>query len=272
MKNSHSNSKVTITVLTENAAGGHLGAEHGLSYLIEHDGQTILFDAGHSNLFLKNAEMLDIKLIQSVDAVVLSHGHWDHGDGLRFLWFIDDVPLITHPSSFIKRYRKTDHSYIGLAITKEEIEHNFNLITSKKPYNISDNIIFLGEIPRNNDFESKTTTFVDENGSPDFVPDDSAIAIKLDDELVVVTGCSHSGVCNIVEYAREVTGISKVKAVIGGFHLKHNNQQTKKTVEYFKSLNIEYLHPSHCTELPALAAFHDEFNIEQLKTGRVLTF
>lgn len=272
MKNNSSNSKLTITVLTENVAGGRLGAEHGLSYLIQHNDKTILFDTGHSDLFLRNAEKLNINLIQDIDTIVLSHGHWDHGDGLRFLGFIDDVPLITHPSSFIKRYRKTDHSYLGLALTKEEIENEFDLITSIQPYQITEDTVFLGEIPRSNDFESQTTTFVDENGDYDFVPDDSAIAIKLGDELVVITGCSHAGICNIVEYAREVSGIKKVKAVVGGFHLKHNNLQTKTTIEYFKSLKIEHLYPSHCTELPALAAFHDEFKIEQLKTGTILEF
>ena len=258
-----------LTVLTENVAGGRLGAEHGLSYLIEHDGKTILFDTGYSDLFMKNAERLNVNLIQDANVVVLSHGHWDHGDGLRYL---SEKILITHPSSFIKRYRKTDMSYIGLTLTQEEIESNFDLKTTVEPYRISEKIIFLGEIPRENDFESQTTTFVDENGVPDFVPDDSAMAFILNDELVVVTGCSHSGICNIVEYAREVTGIKKVKAVIGGFHLKHNNRQTKRTIEYFNSLNILHLHPSHCTELPALAAFFDEFGIEQLKTGTVLTF
>jgi len=258
-----------LTVLTENVAGGRLGAEHGLSYLIEHDSKTILFDTGYSDLFMKNAERLNVNLIQDANVVVLSHGHWDHGNGLRYL---SEKTLITHPSSFIKRYRKTDMSYIGLALTQEEIESNFDLKTTVEPYRISEKIIFLGEIPRENDFESQTTTFVDENGVPDFVPDDSAMAFILNDELVVVTGCSHSGICNIVEYAREVTGIKKVKAVIGGFHLKHNNRQTKRTIEYFNSLNIQHLHPSHCTELPALAAFYDEFGIEQLKTGTVLTF
>ncbi len=269
MKNILSNSKLTITVLTENVAGGRFGAEHGLSYLIEHDNQKILFDTGHSDLFIRNAKMLGYNLDSDVDTVVLSHGHWDHGDGLQH---ISGKTLVTHPSSFIKRYRKTDHSYIGLSLKKEELERRFNLIVSKEPYRISDRIIFLGEITRINDFESQTTTFVVESGTPDFVPDDSAIAIKIGGELVVVTGCSHSGICNIVEYAMEVSGIRKVKAVVGGFHLKHNNLQTKKTIEYLRSLNIEHVHPSHCTELPAMAAFYDEFNIEQLKTGRVFTF
>ncbi len=258
-----------LTVLTENVAGGRLGAEHGLSYLIEHDGKTILFDTGHSDLFLKNAEKLNINLIQDIDMVVLSHGHWDHGDGLRYL---SGKTLIAHPASFIKRYRKTDMSYIGLAMTKGEIEDNFDLKTTVEPYRISEKIIFLGEIPRENDFESQTTTFVDESGAPDFVPDDSAMAFVLDDELVVVTGCSHSGICNITEYARQITGINKVKAVIGGFHLKRDDHQTRESVKYFKELGVKELWPSHCTELPALSVFNIEFAIEQVKTGKKINF
>jgi len=254
-----------LTILTENTAGGRFGAEHGLSYLIEHDGKTILFDTGHTDLFMKNASMAGYDLNDVVDYIVLSHGHWDHGDGLRY---ISGKTLFAHPSSFIKRYREADHSYIGLALTGEEIKEKFDLITSEKPYRITDKIIFLGSIPRKNDFEAKKTTFVDEDGNDDLVPDDSAMAFILRDEIVVVTGCSHSGICNITDYAREVTGIKKVKAVIGGFHLKRKDRQTEETVKYFRELNVERLYPSHCTELPALAVFHDEFGIEQVKTGQ----
>ena len=258
-----------LTVLTENTAGGRLGAEHGLSYLIEHDGKTILFDTGHSDLFIKNAEKLGFDLKSDVDVIVLSHGHWDHGDGLRF---ISGKTLITHPISFIKRYRKADRSYIGLALSKKEIEQKFDLITSSGPYRITENIIFLGEIPRNNDFEAKSTTFEDEEGRDDFVPDDSAMAIVLGDEIVIVTGCSHSGITNITEYARAVTGVKKVRAVIGGFHLKKDDSRTQNATKYFKELGLKELHPSHCTELPALSVFFEEFGISQVKTGNHYIF
>ena len=92
-----------ITVLTENVAGGKLLAEHGLSYLIEIDDEKILFDTGHSDVFLKNAKTLEIDIENEVKTIVLSHGHWDHGDGLRF---IENKKLITHPASFSKRFGK----------------------------------------------------------------------------------------------------------------------------------------------------------------------
>ncbi|MBA7567618.1 hypothetical protein ES708_09333 [subsurface metagenome] len=255
-----------LTVLTENVAGGKFLAEHGLSYRIESDGQSILFDTGHSDVFLKNAEKLRLNIYEEIKTVVLSHGHWDHGDGLQF---IENKTLITHPSAFIKRYQKSKHSNIGLALSAKELEQKFNLIASDKPYEISENIIFLGEIPRLNDFEGQTTPFIDENGMPDFVPDDSAVAIIQNNELIVVTGCSHSGICNITEHAKKVTGINRVKAVIGGFHLKHNNRQTESTIQYFKNQKIENIYPSHCTELPALAAFYNKFGVQQVKTGMI---
>jgi 7,8-dihydropterin-6-yl-methyl-4-(beta-D-ribofuranosyl)aminobenzene 5'-phosphate synthase len=76
---------VKLTVLTENVAGSKLIAEHGLSYLVETGAKTILFDTGYSDTFLKNADCLDINIEKVIDTIVLSHGHWDHGDGLECL-------------------------------------------------------------------------------------------------------------------------------------------------------------------------------------------
>ena len=258
-----------ITVLTDNCAGGGFLAEHGLSYLVESKGQKVLFDTGHTDVFLKNAEKLQIDIHNEVNTIVLSHGHWDHGDGLSYL---KGKRLITHPKAFMERFRGNDDSFIGLNITKDELSQSFDLITTKESYKISENIFFLGEIPRQTEFESKTTPFVDKQNQPDFVPDDSAICIVQNDELIVVSGCAHSGICNTILHAQKVSGISKVKAVIGGFHLKTDNKQTKETIRFFKIHNIEKVFPSHCTELDALMAFRKEFNISQVKTGTILNF
>jgi len=255
-----------ITILTDNCAGGKFLAEHGLSYLIESKGQKILFDTGHSDVFLKNATKLGIDIHKEISIVVLSHGHWDHGDGLAYL---KSKTLITHPMAFMERFRGNDNSNIGLKMTKEEIKDRYNLVKTKEPYKISDNIIFLGEIPRLTDFESKTTSFIDRNKQPDFVLDDSAIFIIENNELIIVSGCAHSGICNTILHAQKITGLKKVKAVFGGFHLKKNNKQTKETIKFLKQNNVEKIFPSHCTELEALHAFSKEFSISQVKTGTV---
>lgn len=254
-----------ITVLTDNHAGSYFLAEHGLSLLIEQEEKNILFDTGHSDIFLSNAKKLGINIQEKVNIVVLSHGHWDHGNGLRHL---KDKPLISHPAIFMNRFRKTDNTPVGLDISKDFLDNNFQVTLTSKPLQLSKHIFYLGEIPRLNNFEAQITPFVDEFGNDDFVPDDSALAIIQDEKLIIISGCAHSGICNTCEYAKHVTGINTIKAVIGGFHLKFNNLQTQKTIQYFKEQNVDKLMPSHCTELPALLAFHSVFKINQVKTGQ----
>jgi len=260
---------IRVDILTENTAGSTFLAEHGLSYLIEIDDEKILFDTGHSDVFQRNAQKLGTDIENEVQQIVLSHGHWDHGNGLAHL---NNKRLVTHPGSFVQRYRKRDHSYIGLNLSKHELDNKFQLTTSASPVQVTKNMWFLGEIPRKNDFESQTTPFEFDDFSNDFVPDDSALAIIQNEELVIITGCSHSGICNICEYAKTVTGISKIKAVLGGFHLKDQGRQTQRTIGYFKQNEVETIIPSHCTELPALAAFYNVFKIPSVKTGMSFTF
>lgn len=257
-----------ISVLAENAAGHNTPAEHGLSYLIEHDGKRILFDTGQSDLFLKNAGRMNISL-NNPDAVILSHGHYDHGNGLEYL---KGGTLVCHPGCFVRRYGKPDSRYIGLNRTREELAAKFNLIAAKEPFKITDKILFAGEIPRITDFESNHTSFFFEDGSPDFVTDDSAMILILTGGMFVVTGCGHAGIVNTIEHARKITGISKIYGVIGGFHLKEKDRQTTETIKYLKSTGAEYVLPSHCTELPALSAFHEEFGMKQVKAGDVYSF
>jgi 7,8-dihydropterin-6-yl-methyl-4-(beta-D-ribofuranosyl)aminobenzene 5'-phosphate synthase len=260
---------VKLTVLSENVAGAGFLAEHGLSYLIEHKGTHVLFDTGGSDVFLHNASKLNLDIASKVGAIVLSHGHWDHGNGLEYL---KGQTLITHPKSFIKRFRKNNGTTVGLAYSEEYYQKNFKLSISSGPLLISEGMWYLGEIPRTNNFEAQTTPFVDAANQPDFVPDDSALAIAHGQSMVLVTGCSHAGISNIISYAQKVTGIKNIKAVIGGFHLKKDNLQTRKTIEFFKELEIQNIYPSHCVALEALAAFHQEFKNRQVQTGMEILF
>ena len=257
-----------ISVLTENHAGSYTMAEHGLSYLIEHHGKRILFDTGQSDLFMKNAKKMNIS-IDNIDMIILSHGHYDHGNGLSYL---HEGSLVCHPGCFVKRYSRKDNRYIGLKNTRDELQKKFNLKNSEQPYKITEKIIFLGQIPRRTDFESKSTSFIFEDESPDFVIDDSALALILSEGLFVVTGCGHSGVVNTLEHAKKVTGISNIYGIIGGFHLKEIDSQTKETIRYLKDNKVKHALPSHCTELHALSAFYEAFSIRQVKSGDMYEF
>jgi 7,8-dihydropterin-6-yl-methyl-4-(beta-D-ribofuranosyl)aminobenzene 5'-phosphate synthase len=257
-----------VSVLTENQPGSFTPAEHGLSYLIEYDGIKILFDTGQNDMFLKNAEKMNVSMA-NIDKIVLSHGHFDHGNGLNYL---SGSSLICHPGCFVRHCRKTDHTFIGLKNSQEQLSWMFNLTLSSEPVILTEKIYFLGEIPRLTDFESKVTPFILEDGTPDFVMDDSALVFILDTGLFVITGCGHSGIVNIIEYAKKITGISKISGIMGGFHLKEIDRQTRETIGYIKKENIKNILPSHCTELPALSAFYEAFGIRQVKTGDIYEF
>jgi len=257
-----------ISVLTENHAGNFTLAEHGLSYFIEYDNMRILFDAGQSDMFLKNAGIMNIS-IDNIDLVILSHGHFDHGNGLDYL---SRNNLLCHPGCFVRRYRRIDKGFIGLKKSRDEIQSEFTLNTSSGPYRVTDKIFYTGEIPRLTDFESVNTPFIFEDGRPDFVTDDSALVLLLHDGLFVITGCGHAGIVNTLEHARKITGVNKLAGIMGGFHLKGINTQTKETIRYLKYNRINHVLPSHCTELPAMSAFYESFGMSQVKTGDILTF
>lgn len=254
-----------LKVLTDNTSLEGFYSIHGFSVLVDFD-KKILFDVGPNDAFLKNAKILG-EDFSDVDTVVLSHGHWDHGDGL---FYLSDKELILHPDCFIARHRKRNNTHVGISLNKDELSKKFKITESRKPLWISENMVFLGEIPRLNDFESKQSPFRLPNGLPDFVPDDSAIAIISKKGLIVLSGCAHSGICNTVEHAKKVSKINTVYAVIGGFHLKEIDKITINTIEYLKSENIEFLGPTHCTSFKVCDEFAKSFNLLKLAAGAVI--
>jgi 7,8-dihydropterin-6-yl-methyl-4-(beta-D-ribofuranosyl)aminobenzene 5'-phosphate synthase len=261
---------VKVSILCDNAPGRHMLSEHGLSYHIETNEATLLLDAGASDVFLQNARKMDID-IGKVDAVILSHGHWDHGNGLPYL--PKGLPLFAHPAVFKKRFhRGRENSYVGLGFEREFAMEHFDLTLIDSPVVFGNTIHFLGAIPRVNDFESKKTAFVDEVGAPDFVPDDSGVAIETAQGLIVISGCAHAGIVNTVQHARNITGISTVRAVMGGFHLKQNDDITRRTINELKKLQVKQVFPAHCTDLPAMAMFFEAFGSKRICTGDEMIF
>ncbi len=127
---------MNLTVLSEVKAMDGFESEHGLSFLIEVDQKKILFDTGASNLFIRSAARLGIDL-EEVDRIVLSHGHWDHGNGLEYM---GGLPLICHPDCFVKRYRKTGRDYLGLSLSQKEAGERFDLETFRRPIRLSNHL------------------------------------------------------------------------------------------------------------------------------------
>lgn len=257
-----------IAILITDIASNDFIAEHGLSIYIEHEEAKVLLDAGYTNNFIKNAQKLGINL-DEVKNVVLSHGHWDHGNGLQYL---QNKNLICHPEVFTKRYRNRDNEFNGLGLTKDQIKEKYKLIETREPYHINENIVFLGEIPRKNTFEAQNTAYYKEDKKPDFIKDDSAIAINTENGIVVITGCAHAGVCNTIEYSKRVFNSEKILAVIGGFHITGIGIRLDLTINCFEKDNIKKIYPMHCTCFEAMAEFYRVFGVKQLKSGDVLEF
>ncbi|KKP87233.1 MAG: Beta-lactamase superfamily hydrolase [Candidatus Roizmanbacteria bacterium GW2011_GWA2_35_8] len=242
-----------FTLLNENSAGRKNHklclAEWGLSVFIEINNVKILLDSGHTDVYKQNANKLGIDLNQ-VDFVVLSHNHWDHTGGLRFHEFKEKKKIIIHPQILDKLPQ--DES--------EKIKKDFEVVTSTKPLEFSKNIFYLGEIPRKSNFEKG-------EWKSDPMIDDSAIAIKTSEGVVVISGCSHSGICNICEYAKKITG-QKLLGVIGGFHLFEDDMETvAKTIEYFKTEKPKHLFPMHCVDHAAMSMFYNTFQCKKYSSG-----
>jgi len=237
---------VKIVVLNDNRCDNdNFEFEHGISLFIECYGKKVLFDCGQTDIFMKNAEKLNID-IDNLDAIILSHGDYDHGNGLKY--FNKKVNLICHPDFMLTRISRRTGNNNGLNQTKEELIKKFNLIETREPFYISNEIIFLGQIERKNNFEQgKNLPAFDENGNIYQHLDDSGIVIKTEKGLIVISGCSHSGICNTVEYAKKITNDNRILAVMGGFHLKEVDECTTKTIDYMKQNNVQNVYLAHCT-------------------------
>jgi 7,8-dihydropterin-6-yl-methyl-4-(beta-D-ribofuranosyl)aminobenzene 5'-phosphate synthase len=143
------------------------------------------------------------------------------------------------------------------------IWREFEVIASSAPVEIAPGAFFLGEIPRVTTFESGA--FFD-----DPMPDDTALAFRTEKGAVVVSGCSHAGICNICEHAKAVTG-QLLHAVIGGFHLLHEEKPpVEQTIAYFRAEAPPLLLPMHCVEFDILARFHAELGTRKLGAGAVI--
>lgn len=270
-----------LTVLIDNQAARNLNAEWGLSIFIEADNQRILFDVGASELFLTNAAKLKINLLD-LDYLVLSHGHWDHTwglDGLLKLYLTTETlktkqpVLIAHPLALHPKFRENGSEF-GSLIHESVLEHTFKLSFTKEPVWLTDNLIFLGEIERQIETEQiMGKTIISGALTDDYLRDDSALVYRATKGLVIITGCSHSGICNIVKQAQIICKEDRILDIIGGFHLL-NPEPTRlhETINFFKALNPSQLHPCHCTDLNSKMTLNQVAVTKEVNTGLQLIY
>ncbi len=240
-------------------------AEHGFSMLVTvsragHD-HHLLFDAGMTPDGLAgNMRRLGLSPFD-IELVVLSHGHSDHVTGLDgFIRAVGtpNVPLVVHPGAFTKRRiaipgrLEVELPAPGRTALREA---GIDVIERRQPSLLfDDSVLITGEIDRTSDFEHGMPfheAFTDGAWTPDpLILDDQALIVHVAGHgLVVLTGCGHSGIVNIVRYARRLTGIDRVAAVVGGFHLGGPAFEPliEPTVNALADIGAEAIIPAHCT-------------------------
>jgi 7,8-dihydropterin-6-yl-methyl-4-(beta-D-ribofuranosyl)aminobenzene 5'-phosphate synthase len=263
-------------------------AENGISFLvrIEHRGRTrsVLFDTGlTSGVLLHNFQAVDCSPAE-LSAVVLSHGHPDHFGGLPGLLAAREhpLPVIVHPAAFWPRFLRLPTGEVAPHynhdLRRDTIEQRGGVITpNESAVEVLDGVFATGAIPRLTDYEATGNQgerdpglfhLVDGSIAPDAVPDDQALAVNVKSlGLVVLTGCSHAGVVNTVQAARRVTGVAKVHAVMGGFHLGFPGipeEKTDKTIAAMREFDATVVAPMHCTGFRATMRFATEMPEEFL--------
>jgi len=266
------NTKITIlcenrTCITEGITG-----EHGFCALIEKNGEKLLLDTGQGLSLISNAKTLDIRL-DNISKIVLSHGHYDHTRGLEKLPPQENQVLIyAHPDVFANKYSvKKDsngdiYKFIGIRQTKEDLEAGLNarFVFTTRFTPITDQVFFSGEIPRITDFETSDSRLLvkDKDGyQPDQLLDDASLLIETQSGPVILTGCAHSGIVNVMEHFSQQTGHKTFFAIIGGTHLGFlkSLDQLEKTMDAFDRFQVQKLAVSHCTGNEAAAACYHRF-------------
>lgn len=272
-----------LRVLADNATltDRYFLAEPGFSALVETGGTKVLFDLGYSDVFLKNAHKMGESLLD-LTHVALSHGHLDHTWGLVHLvaalteaeiekraFFRPD--LVAHPDVFLTKRSAGKLPESGSLISEEKCREHFRLVLSRRPVWLCDDLVFLGEIPGRYLFESPEPGRKISRGGvlePDRMADDSALVWRGGEGLVVITGCSHSGICNIVAYASEVCGDGRIQDIIGGFHLLSVPAERLDAISAeLSAMGVCRMHPCHCTDFQARRRLAGSFQVEEAGSG-----
>lgn len=263
-------SELRITTLIENMPDdeGKLLAEHGLSLHIEFDGKRILFDTGQTGDFVKNAKDLGIDL-KALDNIIISHGHYDHSGGVMTLLSETkrSLPFYVGEGFFAPKYKHLSdgtYRYNGNPFTQQEMPErkvDLRMVTEDVTL-LSDKIILFKNFPAVSGFEHKNEKFVLPEGDAyrvDAFEEEIALGLRTSKGLVLIVGCSHVGICNILQAVTERVD-EPIYAVLGGTHLMEaDEERLGKTMEVFRKFGVHCVAVSHCTGEQGIALAREVF-------------
>ena len=272
---------MVITTLVENTSLlKEFKCKHGLSLHIKTNKHNILFDLGSNGLFIENAIKLNIN-ISDVDILVISHGHKDHGGALKlFLQHNSKAKIYINKDAFNKYYTSVLGAlkfYVGL---DDRLQFNERIIFTEDIFQIDEDICLFSNVPKKYETSNlNDSLFIKIDGKyykDDFTHEQSLL-IRENDKFILIAGCAHKGIVNIIDKAEEIMD-SNLSTVIGGFHLFNPVNKKSESLEFIsniaKNLNNKntIFYTCHCTGNKAFNILKENLKdkIMYLSTGQVI--
>lgn len=259
-----------IKILVENTAfQTKVSAEHGLSILIENEGRRILFDTGQSDAIIKNALVYELNP-DSIESIVISHGHYDHTGGLLPLLKTNQHAKIYAKKGFDLYKTKQGGDYIG--IPDIDLIPQERICTIDKPTEIIPNVFIMPNIEITDSEETHFAQFrinEGENIINDKFDDELYLAIIKDNELSIISGCAHRGITNIIRSAQKEFNLP-IRLILGGMHTsKEPDENVLKLAFSINKFDIKDIYVCHCTgiEKYAILKQHCHANVHYASTG-----
>lgn len=260
-----------IVTLIENMVYGQgLVSEHGLSFYVEDGNSKILLDTGQSGSFMQNAERLNISM-EEIDAVVISHGHYDHTGGLYHFLERNNKAMVYVKNSLFDLKFNGENRFIGTPFKEKPLHGRLkyvNTVTS-----LSEHVFIMPEIPLYHPDDTHFGSYnikQESNFLPDRFEDELYLAIKKNDQVSLITSCSHRGITNICEQTIRYFNLP-VNLILGGFHtINSTTGQMENLLDYFHKIKPLLIGVSHCTGIEkfALLSHHLEASVFYNSTGK----